>query len=388
MELLKKLTGKNPADYEPVARNLVDSPDLNLFKELVNKDDFLFAYIKQNVSKRIYNACNETNFQNLYKFLPYYSPFYDEVFATVLARFDKQNADKKMLELLCTGSEAEKCYATKYFAINPQVGNETILRGFIFSENEFLMENSIYALKQLNDEATFLQGIEKLKSNDDYEVYNGAKLVSRWGDVTKLPLLFDAMKKSSIPEYIALEINTLKPFVEILRSEFAEDVALALCHILSGLGEIISLENIFELDLVAVFQELVKSRESYASVVLKLAKDLFNEFATNDEYLFDVDKNTKDEVLALNSLLSTIPSERLESDILEEAYEDSLFIDFVVKSLKDEETLVSLLDGQNQTVILSALETLKSLGALKSEYKTKALSSVSNDNIKAVIEAL
>ena len=46
MELLKKLTGKNPADYEPVARNMVDNADVNLFKELVNKDDFLFAYIK------------------------------------------------------------------------------------------------------------------------------------------------------------------------------------------------------------------------------------------------------------------------------------------------------------------------------------------------------
>ena len=75
MELLKKLTGKNPADFEPVARNLVDNPDVNLFKELVSKDDFLFAYIKQNVAKRIFNACNENNYNNLYQFLPYYSPY-------------------------------------------------------------------------------------------------------------------------------------------------------------------------------------------------------------------------------------------------------------------------------------------------------------------------
>ena len=388
MELLKKLTGKNPADYEPVARNMVDNADVNLFKELVNKDDFLFAYIKQNVAKRIFNACDETNFKSLYSFLPYYSPFYDKVFATVLARFDRQNADKKMLELLCTGSEAEKCYATKYFAINPHLGHETILRGFIFSENEFLMENSIYALKSLNDEPTFSQGVEKLKSNDDYEAYSGAKLVSRWGDESQLPLMFDAMKKSSIPEYIALEINTLTSFVDILKTNMAEDAALALCHILSGLGEIISLETIFDLDLLEVLQLLSCSKESYASVVLKLAKDLFNEFATNDEYLFDVDKNTKDEVLALDSFLKTIPSERLDNEILEEAFEDSLFIDFVVKSLKDEETLVSLLDGTNQTVILSALETLKTLGLLKSEYKANALSAVSNENVRAVIEAL
>lgn len=388
MELLKKLTGKNPADFEPVARNLVDNPDVNLFKELVNKDDFLFAYIKQNVAKRIFNACNENNYNNLYQFLPYYSPYYDEAIVTVLARFDKDSADKKMLELLCTGTESEKCYASKYFAINPQSGNETILRGYIFSENEYLSENSIYALKALNDEATFHQGIEKLKSNDDYEVYNGAKLIARWGDETKLQLMFDAMRKSSIPEYVALEINTLKPIIDILDTELAEYATLALCHILSGLGEIISLENVFELNLQDTFEKLSMSKESYAAVALKLAKDLFNEFATNDEYLFDVDKNTKDEILALNKLLLKIPSEKLENDIMEEAFEESLFIEFVVKSVTDEETLASLLEGSNQTIILSALEALKANGVLKECYKTKALSVVSNDNIRAIIEAL
>ena len=52
-ELLKKLTGKNKKDYENVVQHLVDSPDVELFKELVSQDNFLFDFVKQNVANRI-----------------------------------------------------------------------------------------------------------------------------------------------------------------------------------------------------------------------------------------------------------------------------------------------------------------------------------------------
>ena len=42
-ENLKKLTGKNPKDFEPVACSLINNSDTELFSELVEKDDFLFA---------------------------------------------------------------------------------------------------------------------------------------------------------------------------------------------------------------------------------------------------------------------------------------------------------------------------------------------------------
>ena len=51
-EKLKKLTGKNPADFEPAAYNLVNNSDIELFSELVEQDDFLFDFVKQNVAKQ------------------------------------------------------------------------------------------------------------------------------------------------------------------------------------------------------------------------------------------------------------------------------------------------------------------------------------------------
>ena len=84
MDLIKKLTGKNPADYEAVAQALVDNSDKELFCKLVKQDDFLFDFIKTNVAKRIQNACNKDNYMNLLNFFRYYSPSYDSMIALVL----------------------------------------------------------------------------------------------------------------------------------------------------------------------------------------------------------------------------------------------------------------------------------------------------------------
>ena len=91
-EQLKKLTGKNKSDYEEAAKNLVDNCDTELFKELVEQENYLFDFVKQNVAQRIYNACNKDNYKNLIPFMNYYSPSYDACF-TIQNQFDISFAD-------------------------------------------------------------------------------------------------------------------------------------------------------------------------------------------------------------------------------------------------------------------------------------------------------
>ena len=87
MDLLKAITGKNPADYEYAARVLVDAPNVDLFRQLVKQEDFLFDFIKSNVANRIKNAINKNNYENLLEFFDYYSPSYDYVIAEALYSF-------------------------------------------------------------------------------------------------------------------------------------------------------------------------------------------------------------------------------------------------------------------------------------------------------------
>ena len=107
---LKKLTGKNPRDFEPVAFDVINKPDIELFKELVDNDDFLFDFVKQNVAKRLVKNCNEKNYQNLIEFLGYYSPSYEEFIVSTLANFADEDLTDKMLEIFKNGTEDEKTY--------------------------------------------------------------------------------------------------------------------------------------------------------------------------------------------------------------------------------------------------------------------------------------
>ena len=119
MDLIKKLTGKNPAEYEAVAKSLVDNSDVALFAKLVKQDDFLFDFVKNNVAKRIQLACTKDNYLNLLNFFEYYSSSYDSVFAEVLYKFGGIELLPVLKEIYINGDDNKKAYAAKFFSLVP-----------------------------------------------------------------------------------------------------------------------------------------------------------------------------------------------------------------------------------------------------------------------------
>ena len=51
VDKIKQLTGKNKDEYEVVAKHMIDEADVDLFRELVSKDDYLR---KHQIIKNIY----------------------------------------------------------------------------------------------------------------------------------------------------------------------------------------------------------------------------------------------------------------------------------------------------------------------------------------------
>ena len=131
MDLIKKLTGKNPSEYEPVAKSLVNNADTELFAKLVKQDDFLFDFIKENVAKRIQQACNKDNYLNLLKFFKYYSPFYDTMIASVLHSYAGESILTDIKNIFLNGTNEEKAYCVKYFSFVPRDKVEDIIQDFI-----------------------------------------------------------------------------------------------------------------------------------------------------------------------------------------------------------------------------------------------------------------
>lgn len=389
MDWIKKLTGKNQNDYEQAAAHIINDIDVKSFEELVSKNDFLFDFIKQNVSKRLMNACNKDNFKNLLEFTKFYSPSYDEFIAKTLAKFGDESTCQIMLDKLKNGTDEEKAYSAKYFCFNQSDLAIGDLKKLAYSEFEPLALNCASALSSMNERSSIDSALEKLNSNDDFEVLSAVKFISAYGEKDALNNIFEVMKKSSISEYIACEIGYMVSFLDLLNSEYHENTLLAINNILQGLGELVPVSNIFSFQLYEVFEKLIFSEPSPKNAIILLnAKNKFNLLTENDEYLFDEDKNTKEEVNEIKKLLNSNINDDLDNFIAEELDENSDFVISAIELIKNPELLKPLLNSQNQTIILKTLETLKSFNNLTQADKDLALQNISNEDIKSIILAL
>ena len=119
-----------------------------------------------------------------------------------------------------------------------------------------------------------------------------------------------------------------------------------------------------------------------------MAKDKFEELLSNDEYLFDCDKNTKDEVKRVNDLLKRFNSHKLKSLFYDELFDGSDFVFFALDYVDEVEELETLLDSANQTLILKVLTVLKERNQLKDEHKNVALDNITLDDIKQIVQVL
>lgn len=383
-ENLKKLTGK--FGFEPAAKHLVNDCDITLFKELVESDSFLFDFVKQNVAERIRAQINENNYKNLIEFLKFYSPSYENAIVSTLVKYADEDLTDLLLEKFENGTDDEKTYCAKFFgAVQDPLAYRFLFEN-AYSDNEFLAQNCASSLALWKDEKSYNEALEKLKSDDEFEKLSAVKFLSAYGNKNALPEIFNAMKNSAMAENIAGEIPYIENLFELL-DKYYEDTLLTINFIINGLGEILPLSVLFDYELFEVFENLINNRnDSKSRVVLLNAREKFDTLTENDEYLFDEDKNTKNEVQDIKKLLKN--ADDLEKFINDELNENSPFVftalDFATDLLKIRE----LLKSNNQTVILKTAEVLKKLGNLDENAKTIALLKVTDLNIKTIIRAL
>lgn len=385
---LKKLTGKNKSDYETIAKHLVDDCDVELFKELVDNEDFLFDFVKNNVAQRISAVINENNYKNLLEFLKYYSPSYEDVIVSALVKYADEDLTDIMLDKFENGTNAEKTYAAKYFAKIQDPLVYDFLRLNSYSDDEFLAQSCAMALGEWHDEVSYNSAIKKLSSSDDFEKLAAVKFLAAYGDKKAVPQIITSMKSSTMAENIAGEIPYLENLFDLLKDRY-EDALLTINYIINALGEILPLTVIFDFELFEVFEQIINNHDdSKAAIVLLNAKEKFETLTENDEYLFDEDKNTKNEIFDIKKLLNNVRKKDLEKFINKELREDSPFVYTALDFATDILAIRELLKSNNQTLILKTVEVLKSLGSFDETARTVALLKVTDINIKAIIRAL
>ena len=387
-DLIKQLTGKNRQEFVAAAAHLVEEADVEMFKALVDKDDFLFDFVKQNVADRIANAINESNYKNLLLFLKYYSPSYEEVIISSLVKYADEDLTDRMLELLENGTNAEKTYCAKFFTYIQDPLSLELLRKNSGTEDEFLNANCAAALGAMKDEISYNSALSTLKSEDEFEQLKAVKFLTAYGNKEALYPVIDAMKTSTMSENIAAEIPYLTDIFTILESDL-ENGLLVLNNIINGLGEIIPLSSVFDYELYELFERLmVHADDSKTAVVLLNANEKFETLTENDEYLYDEDKDTKKEVLDIRKLLSHINKKELLCFVNQELREDSPFVYTALDFAEDMYAVRELLKCSNQTIILKTAEVLKSKNELDDTSRQVALLKITDENIKSIIRAL
>ena len=387
-EQLKKLTGKNRSEYEQTAAALVDNCDTELFKELVDHDNFLYDYVKQNVAQRIYNACNDTNYKNLIPFLKYYSPSYDEAIVSVLSKFADEDLTDEMLELFENGNDNEKCYCAKFFSYIQDPLALDLLRKNSYTDNDSLNANCAATLGILKDVQSYEDALEKLNSADEFEKLSAVKFLVIYGDRKALNKILEAMKTSTMSENIAGYIPYLIDLSELIATDYINGL-LVLNNIINGLGEILGLYEVINFEMFNIFEDLIsRPQNSALAVVLLNAAEKFNILTENDEYMFDEDKNTKDEIKDIKKLLKRINKTQLKILALEELKENSPFVYTALDYVENQEAVRELLRCNNQTLILKTAEILKKLNALDDTARTVALLKITDENIKNILRSL
>lgn len=387
-DLIKKLTGKNKQDFEAAACHLINTADVEMFKALVLKDDFLFDFVKQNVSERIANAINETNYKNILSFLQIYSPSYEDVIISTLVKYAYEDLTDRMLEIFESGSNDEKTYCAKFFTYIQDPLALELLRKNSQTDDEFLNSNCAAALGAMKDEVSYKKAQERLQADDEFEKLSAVKFLVSYGDEKALPSIIDAMKNSAAAENIAGEIPYLTSIFTILEESY-NDGLLVLNNIINGIGEILPLSSVFDYEIYEVFEKIITNfDDSKSAVVLLNAIEKFDTLTENDEYLFDEDKDTKKEVCDIKKLLHNVNKKELKKFVNAELNENSPFVYTALEFADDVIAIRELLKCSNQTIILKTAEVLKSLNSLDDTAKTIALIKITDENIKSIIRAL
>lgn len=403
-QLVKDLTAKDEQKAFCAAQEIINKTNTEAFKLLADKSEFLFDFVKNNVCKRLNKAINQNNYRNLFAFLKIYCPDFEDVIIGSLAKFANEEMTDEMLELLEQGSDEEKAYAAKYFSYIPDTIAIDDLIQYAFEDNEALAFNAAKALGAMNADVAYQKAIELLNSDDEFTVLKAVKFLVAYENKNAVEPILKAMEHSSMSENIAGEIPYIQSIMELLTTYDDKSLVL-LCvdNILSGLGEILPLNQIFCFELFEVLSFLIeyniKNKDSQAAAILLKALSKFEMLNENEEYTFDEDKNTKQEINEIYNLLKNqqeyfwnaqknLVKNELNPSLPNYRTSSALRVIAEYNLTQAAEEVKSLLNSENEILLCEAVIALKNLSMLDGINKDEIIGKVKDENKKALIQSL
>lgn len=414
-----KLNNKNASDLlqkdkiksNNAAKNIINNKDLDAWKCLVENSEYIFDFIKDAACEKLLNACTKDNINNLFDFMQYYDMGFDDFIAAAFEKFQNEEINKKFLSLLKDASESEKCYAAKYFCYVQNQNAQKLLFENSKSTNDALSQNCALALASMKDMEAFEFYKNQLKSDDDWQKVQAVQFLSFYQDKNILPDMFRAMKNSSMKEHMAGEIALSTDISEYFNSPDSELKELSLeCfdYIISSLSEIWPLSTIIDFKIskcLNIIFDLSKKQNDpfkgkYSEILLK-SRSMFNLFNEFDEYKFDEDKKTLQELTKICSFLNSLSNDFWEAqidDLLDELTSENKarkssainLISYLELNIASQYLLEVLDSEENEQMICEIVMALSKLNCIPQIKNKKEITEKikHNENIKAIVESL
>lgn len=403
------LLGKNLQKAKEAAKLIINTPDLEAWKCLLENSEFIFSYIKDKAGKLLSEEITSDNVEKVMQLFEMHEGEWDEYLATGLARVANDSLNEKMLDLLQNGTLEEKTYASAYFCLVQYNDAAQPLFDCSSSYCQKLKTNAAEALGKLNHEESYNHYIERLKSEDEWDRIEAAQFLAKFGRKDAVLPILQSMESSAMAELIAGEIATLINIYDLFedKDEKTKSLALeALDNIIQGIPEIWCLGVVLDFKIFECLQKLIQMAKTpdnsgfagrYAQILYR-AKLKFTMFVNNSQYTYDEEKDILAELDEIYHLLAfedeSFWKAQLDVLIKELELEDKkrkLAAISIINELASEQSVPALVkiasdENEDEVVICEAVAALAKMGKASGLNKEELFGRIKDPNLLAMVK--
>ncbi len=387
MDFIKNITSKDINLSKKTILDLINSKDLSKFKLLTEKEDFIFPFLKERISRDFVNLINKENIETVFEFTKVYSFDFEEMIVKSLLKFADEDLTDKILEIFENGTQEEKTYCAKYFCYI----KDSLALDFLYknAKSTFspLKTNCILALKSFNDTKLSELAKENIKnSTDEFEKLNDFETLAIFNEID---FVLENGLNSPLNSNIVPILLNFNDFNSLKNKTSKENLKRVFHILIENYPENITLDTVLYYQVLDFIKLISSENDNYSKLLLLFAKAKFDEFSSNDIYSFDFDKTTKNEIKNISEFLDNL--EFTIDDVVfeyndEKPYQFSLLLD-IIKEYNIEKfdcELVCIFEKVNCELKAKIAEILKSHNKINELDKT-LIENIENENVKALI---
>ena len=394
---LNDLISKDNSAAKGAAIKLLAEKDVESFKILNSKSEFLFDFIKEKILKNLIGAVNSKNCLNLFEFLKVYSPDFKGFILHPLVQFKTPEIEDKMLNFLCSGSDEEKTYATEFFTILADKTKYEKIKANLNADFEPLKIASINYLSNLGFRLEFEESLKILedKSKDNFEKLTQVEFLAYFGDKKAFEPIYNYFINEDNSYTIANFLLDLKPFSTLIEENREDEILNILSSIILNFPDSIPFEEINYYINEGLFEFLLESENNLSALILFYLKNKTELILEDENYSIDLTKENKKEANIINSKLNNAiqifdKKETLTLGLNSINYFENILSLEIIKEENIEiiEPIYNLLEKTtNNEIIMDILYCLQNQNKLNETLINKILLKTENEILKAQIKS-